>query len=187
VRQTVGACRVFVRRRSRDYSTRSRSASTFASSIRRPDFGPGKIADWRALCCATIDGEMHSGFSGVRSQMPMELVLDRPAKAARRNRSPTSRAFRGLAPPSARERRTVLFGTFTIADCDIRAGEDAVPHLRRRDRAGQPGYVRHDTGVAARQSVGRGRRSSRPRRVVFIAFARRGRMERRIREDRHRR
>jgi glutathione S-transferase len=64
-----------------------------------------------------IAAEMHSGFTGVRSQMPMELVLDRTGEG----RTPESLAdieriqdvWRTALAASG---GPFLFGTFTIAD-----------------------------------------------------------------------
>jgi glutathione S-transferase len=64
-----------------------------------------------------IAAEMHSGFTGVRSQMPMELVLDRTGAG----RTPESladieRIQEVWRTALAASGGPFLFGTFTIAD-----------------------------------------------------------------------
>ncbi|MEO8844493.1 MAG: glutathione S-transferase family protein [Kofleriaceae bacterium] len=64
-----------------------------------------------------IAAEMHSGFTGVRSQMPMELVLDRTGEG----RTPESladiaRIQEVWRTALAASGGPFLFGTFTIAD-----------------------------------------------------------------------
>jgi len=64
-----------------------------------------------------IAAEMHSGFTGVRSQMPMELVLDRSGEG----RTPESladieRIQEVWRTALAASGGPFLFGTFTIAD-----------------------------------------------------------------------
>jgi glutathione S-transferase len=64
-----------------------------------------------------IAAEMHSGFTGVRSQMPMELVLDRTGEGrTAESLADIERIQEVWRTALAASGGPFLFGTFTIAD-----------------------------------------------------------------------
>ena len=112
--------------------------------------------------CRAVCGEMHSGFSSLRSALPMNLkgILSRPqGMGAGQGRH---RAHRGdLARVSDR-----LWRPFSLRQeaqhgrCHVRAGSDALHHLRRRSSTRSAPPIASASWPCPRWSNGSRRRSA---------------------------
>ena len=115
--------------------------------------------------CRSICGEMNSGFANLRSALPMNLkgALSE-AQGSGAAPSPTSSASsRSGASASPRYRRAVpVRQAARHGRRDVRAGGDALPHLRRDARPGLPALLRARSWRCPRCRSGSPRRCAEP-------------------------
>ncbi len=103
----------------------------------------------RALCRA-ISGEMHGGFTNLRSALPMNLRARYADFKVWGGRSPTSPASRRSGrTPSARPRAVPVRRAADARRRDVRAGLHPLRHLRRRPAGAVRGLPRPRHGVGA--------------------------------------
>ena len=135
--------------------------------------------------CRSICGEMHSGFSNMRSALPMNLKAHYPGfKVWAGAQADIDRVVAIWRECLAKYGGPFLFGASPgDGGCDVCAGVHALPHLRREARFRLRRLLQGDHGAAGdagmdRRGQGRAGRSGRARRGVLSGAGRHGRMSR---------
>ena len=125
----------------------------------KPDAGLLPADQAQRAHCRAICGEMHSGFSNLRSALPMNLKAHFPGfKSWAGARADIDRVTAIWQDCIAKYKGPYLFGAEAVRrGRHVRAGVRALPHLRRRHRSGLGAILPHHHGAAADAGVDRRR------------------------------
>src|SRR6266481_5352588 len=107
--------------------------------------------------CRAICGEMHSGFSALRSSLPMNIKGHFPKfKLWSRAQADVDRIVAIWTECLQAYAGPYLFGTRPCIDrrCDVRAGGHALPHLRGGTRRALRRLLPHDHGLGSNAGMG---------------------------------
>ncbi len=118
--------------------------------------------------CRSICGEMHSGFSNLRSALPMNLKARHPGfKVWSGAQADIDRIATIWRECFAEHGGPYLFGNLTMADAMYAPGRDPLSDLRRKARPRLRRLLRAHHGVARHDRLARGRadRARRARRT----------------------
>ena len=99
--------------------------------------------------CRAISGEMHSGFSNLRSALPMNLKAHYAGFKVWAGAQADIDRHRDLARVPLGISRPLPVRRCVDGRCHVRAGVHAVPDLRRETRSPVRGVLPADHGVAA--------------------------------------
>ena len=127
----------------------------------KPDAGLLPADQAQRAHCRAICGEMHSGFSNLRSALPMNLKAHFPGfKSWAGARADIDRVTAIWRDCLAKYKGPYLFGDEALRrGRHVRAGLRALPDLRRRHRSGLGAILPHHHGAAADAGMGRRRQS----------------------------